>query len=511
MAKVFRIHPGIGFARVGPSLDGYFLAGKTAEASPIDIDAAGNEVAFRGYKDGASIMRRQGAQFHIFEYDQDAASGVLTLVREVTNADASIEWSVSLTAAKAAGKQMTAVIGPDGERMIVPANAERNEPPAGFGRADLSASVNLLVTGTNAGPALGAEPKGRIVGNDLFIGEARTDADGRLVVLAGRGHAASWETPPKAMDDYLNNPTWYDDIADGSVDAVITVPGEGPVQAVGAWVFTTPPDFAPDVYPVTSLFDIAEQAIGVPLPANITYPQDIAPILRRASNIYFVNTKSGWSSFHKNFNSLQNLGSAAATAQANRKAMRNLLLLAVSQMTDYALTERQLQILDAWVNGTFQEQVDATRPALDAPVALDRGSLEHCVGGGFFPGIEAGATLRQPTIYSELGRLTRGNFTDYNGAVYQIEPGIISARMACPWQADFVECYDAWWPAQRPDIVGRSTAGAPGLRWARGTIVGSEDTPQSHQNMVDHFAQLGVVQKSGNDFIEVGRDVALGV
>jgi hypothetical protein len=510
MTKVYKIHPGMGFARVGRSTQGYFLAGEAPDAGPIDIDANGHEALFSGYKDQAKVMRRQGARFRIYEYDRDDATGGLTLNREITIAEADIRWSVSLTAAKAEGKVMHAIIGADGKRTIVPSAQNRNDPPTGFTRADLKASVNLTVTGKNAGPATGAEPVGQIVGRNLFIGEARTDSAGRLVVLAGRGTAASWASPPKLIPDYLNNPSWYDDIADGSVDAVVTLPGQTPVSAVGAWVFTTPPDFAPDVYPVTTLFDITEQVLKVPLPGLITYPQDIEPILMRAATLYFVNTRQGWSAVHKAFTTLPNLGSNGQAAAANRKAVRDNLLLAASQMSDYLLTQRQTQILDAYVNGAFQEQADPTRPTLSPAAALDRASLEHCIGGGFFPGIEAGTVLREPSIYSELGRLTRGSFTDYDGTVYQLVPGVISARMACPWHADFTECAGAWWPAQRPDIGGRTATGTVGPAWDRGIIVnGLNEDPQSHQNMVDHFAQLGVIVRAGSGFTEVDRDPGL--
>jgi hypothetical protein len=207
MTKVYKIHPGMGFARVGRSTLGFFLAGETPGGQPIDIDFAGNEVAFSGYKDPTKIMRRQGARFRIYEYDRDDASGSLTLVLEITAAEADIKWSVSLTSAKAEGKLMQMIIGADGKRTIVPSAQNRNEPPAGFTRADLKASVNLTVSGRNAGPAPGTEPVGRIVGKDLLIGEARTDSAGRLIVLAGRGQSASWETPAMPMPEYLNNPT----------------------------------------------------------------------------------------------------------------------------------------------------------------------------------------------------------------------------------------------------------------------------------------------------------------
>jgi hypothetical protein len=51
--------------------------------------------------------------------------------------------------------------------------------------------------------------------------------------------------------------------------------------------------------------------------------------------------------------------------------------------------------------------------------------------------------------------------------------------------------------------------GSAGPAWARGLIVINEENPQSHQNMVDHFAQLGVIVKTGAGFAEADRDPAL--
>jgi hypothetical protein len=511
MSKVYKIHPGMGFARVGPSRQGYFLAGEALGADPVDINAAGDEAPFAGYKDASKMMRRQGARFRVYEYDRNDGTGGLTLTREITAAEAEIDWAVVLTSAKAAGKLMTVIVGPDGARTLVPDTPDRNDAPPGFTRADLKATVELKAKGKNAGPAPGAEPVGKIVGKSLFIGEARTDSAGRLVVLGGRGDALSWATPASPIPEFLNNPTWYDDIADGSVDAKVTFPGQAPINAVGAWVFTAPPDFAPEISPLTTLFDIVEQAANAPLPASLTYPQDIEPILRRAANLYFVNRRSVWELAFKDMRDLSGLGSNGSASAANRKKVRDDLLLAETQMNDFRLTERQRKILDAWVAGSFQEQTDPGRPALSPAAGLDRASLEHCVGGGFFPGIEAGSVLRRPTIYSEQGRITRGNFTDYDGSVHQIVPGLMSSRMACPWQADFTECRRNWWPSQRPDITGRSATGAPLPDWERGILVTpAGDDTKSHENMISHFAQLGMVLGSpAAGFKEADRDPAL--
>jgi hypothetical protein len=34
-----------------------------------------------------------------------------------------------------------------------------------------------------------------------------------------------------------------------------------------------------------------------------------------------------------------------------------------------------------------------------------------------------------------------------------LKAGDMTKRMAVPWQADFFECQEHWWPSQRPDVV----------------------------------------------------------
>jgi hypothetical protein len=48
----------------------------------------------------------------------------------------------------------------------------------------------------------------------------------------------------------------------------------------------------------------------------------------------------------------------------------------------------------------------------------------------------------------------------------------------------------------------RLADGSAGPPWARGLIVVNDQNPQSHQNMVDHFAQLGVIVRTGTGFAE---------
>lgn len=62
---------------------------------------------------------------------------------------------------------------------------------------------------------------------------------------------------------------------------------------------------------------------------------------------------------------------------------------------------------------------------------LTRAGLEACVGGAFFPGIEASWFLRDTYNYTEPFRL------DHTG----LSAGDVTKQMAVPWQADFFKCY----------------------------------------------------------------------
>ncbi len=520
MPKVYKIHPAIGFARVGPSPNGYFLAPEAEGAAPIELSATGQEAPFTGYKDAAHLIRRQAARFRVFEYDKDAATGAETLQREITADHATITWRVTLGSRKAAGKVMQHHELGDLD-VIVPSTADRNTPPAGFTHDDLAASVALSVSGRSQVPA--TPPQATLLGKPFYIGEARTDHHGRLVVLGGMGVADTWLAGPTAtLSNFLNNPGWYDDIADGPVDASVTLNGEAAsVGAVGAWVVVAPPDFAPNIIAITTLHDIVVQALRPQLPAQISYVQDIEPILRRAGGLKWVNRTTinrEWDKIQSALDQGAPLADPSPAQRPLRKSIRDTVRSSVDDMNRFSLTKRQMDLLDKWRDGQFIPGPDPTRPAADAAGALDIASLSATVGGGFYPGIEAGVLLRNANAYAEFGRLTRGDFADWpSGATIRLKPGALTERMACPWQADFVECEGNWWPAQRPDIArynGQGIEQNPPLEWHRSVVgPGGSDSPDSRFGMVKKFARLGIIEPMtvGGKTVygEVGRDPAL--
>jgi hypothetical protein len=125
---------------------------------------------------------------------------------------------------------------------------------------------------------------------------------------------------------------------------------------------------------------------------------------------------------------------------------------------------------------------------------LTRAALQGTVGQGFFPGIEGGILVTDPTIY-----LTP---FDYRIDHDQLAPGDLTAHMAVPWQADFYDCRGNWWPSQRPDMVRIANSSSTTLQWARGVT--------SHLEMVHNFSKLGFltaqVDAAGNVvFVETQR------
>src|SRR5438067_11768560 len=109
MAKIYKIHPGIGVARIGNSPNEFFLGPETPGGPGLEIQG-GAEVPIRSYKAGGAI-KRQAARFRLFEYDQTAA-GALTLSREVTAAVATITWKVELVERKEGGQRIAPGDGP---------------------------------------------------------------------------------------------------------------------------------------------------------------------------------------------------------------------------------------------------------------------------------------------------------------------------------------------------------------------------------------------------------------
>lgn len=154
--------------------------------------------------------------------------------------------------------------------------------------------------------------------------------------------------------------------------------------------------------------------------------------------------------------------SQAAIAQANLTFMPPLAgdegdVLMGDPQYWFSVTERQYKQLLCWQNGDFDgdwtgsppSRALETLPVQEQPHALIRAALEWGQGGAFFPGIELTSIVRFAEFYDEAFRV-RGDGTGQPG---EHEAGDLTKWMALPWQADFYECRDHWWPTARPDDV----------------------------------------------------------
>lgn len=484
MSKIYKIHPAIGFARVGNHPTLFFVGPETPGQPGAEITSDGSESAVNKYKE-SGLIKRQAARFRVYEYEVDGG-GATQLVGEVKPDQAAIEWSVILVNRKAALDHRPAPGHPAGPR---------NTNVSDRGTLIIGDSQPLKLSGKKQ---LGPEFHGSFLGKDVYLGELHTDGEGRLVALGGRGKSES--VPPGGeLPEFANNDGWHDDVSDGPVTATLTFAGQASIVVhQPAWIVIAPPDFAPAISGIVTLYEVALQAAidkGLFRPdTRPSFRQHIKPIIERAINLRWVNNWSRWSSLLPlDWGALSKpTAASAALRQSFGARIKN------PGLRDFIVPAYLETYIDQWIAGDFLSDLDAPDLPQSEPAALDRAALEACVGSGFFPGIESSITLRDKDIYVEAFRLNHANTA-------KVYPGCLTEIMAVPWQADFNDCGEGiWWPSQRPDIAILDANLVPGSQadWA--------NPVSDHQGMVDDFSRLGFIVPtnvgSQTVFIEAERD-----
>ena len=520
--SVYRIHPSIGIARVGNADPSTFFIGPEVPGQGPSGDAPGTPAG--PFKVGG-LLKPQAARFRVFEYQN--INGRLTPVREVTLATpgvAQITWSVHLANKKASFHRFA---GPAGEGAN-PAGGLRNAAVTNRGSLEVDLGARSIGgasqgpaefrVGTSGNPASETYPVGPGGAPVIdYLGQVRTDASGRLIVIGGQGKAAYNTNAAPPLGSYANNDGWFDDISDGPVTATVTLDGgvQVPVNgANGAWVLCTPPDFAPGVAGSITLYDLAYdlgiRSIAIPA-ANALYDaggplarfQQLKSDFQPNAEIEFPTTTAGfveeinpvWNTAYRyrwvtalvtakhDSLILGNLDDSSAGAWKLRNAMFQYIRTALGATTpgstgtmphllgddpynahqpesvrNLALTRTQFGLMRRWMQGNFIHSLGTPAPTGITPHGLDRAALESGSGGAFFPGIEAGWQIRNPGLWAEPFRLNLAATSGYYGEAGQpLLPGHFSRQMALPWHADFNDCRteggDGWWPSQRPTDV----------------------------------------------------------
>jgi hypothetical protein len=492
------IHPAIGVARIGDSANEFFIG-------PEVVDPAPELPEF--YRDPVTgALKRQAARFRLYGYN---ASGAV--VRELNADNADIRWSVHLANKKAQWYQFQAALDiPDAVTMSVP----RRNPGIPFARRGQLAidPGPRSIGGTSVSG--GEEHRfdtGTFKGTVVPLGEIRTDAAGRLLVLGGTGTSASPSNAPVFKPDdpnsFNNADDWYDDISDGPVTATVSINGEAiPVEP--AWVVVTPPNYAPNIIGWRTLYellvDVYVQCGWMQMPQQVSFADDILPVLRRLSNLQWVNK-----GFAAMFGpgcpmDFDNDAFTARLAQTPdpvthadpyaelRQAIFNSFrpshpkvseppiwphvwpwiygdaygsFAADSPDNNLALPSVQEVLLRRWVEGDFVNDWPPGNPPATSlnqvplaaqPAMLDKAALHFCLADAFHPGCEMTWPMRHSSMYDKPFRIRHrppgepepdyGRSLDQRialqpgGPLHAQGPGDISRWMALPWQGDTAFC-----------------------------------------------------------------------
>ena len=492
------VHPAIGIARVGNSADSFFFGPELPGRLPVAPD---------GFKDASGAIARQAARFRIYGYD--AAGDV---VGELTAAEATITWTVSVANKKAAWYDFD-------RAMDLPQAApvkRRNVDVTGAARDRL-----VVATGAQSisGPA--AEPialdDGRFLGEPVPLGELLTDERGRLVFVPAEGRGYS---PGKApLTTFADNNGWADDTCDGPVLATVTI-GERTMDAVPGWIVVTPPNYGPGLRAgLITAYDSSRLGwdtfdAGGLTAADVSFRDEILPILGRIVDMQWVNAgflgSNGWGSGadylapdlidrladpspasaalrRRTFEQFRNPDHPSNQGAATPRMYGDGGSSAQSRYRWLTVTPIQYALLRAWAAGTFTDDRDRPVPSDLAALsprgqtfALDRAGLDACLGGAYHPGIEVPWTLRVQSMWSGAGRLRVRSTTvenlDYgdeltperamavDGPLAGSGPGDLTRWLGTPWHGDAASCragyqpevstvLPTFWPARIPNHV----------------------------------------------------------
>ena len=505
LSKIARvaIYPSIGIARVGNSPEEYFIGPTIPGVHASDP---------HDFRDAKGRIKRQAAQFYIFGLD--AKGNILGELN--ASHGVSIDWRVDVANKKSSWYQFELAMDIPAAEGYYDTNGNAQNPR---GLPLLSQKRNLYykgsrkelmiearaqhISGQNVNPdgkthhfkgTIGQQHK------EVYLGELRTDDEGRLLFLGGRGLSDSFDDKP--LTTFANNTGWHDDTSDGPVDAIVSWGEKGKeveMKAEGAWVVTAPPNYAVGVQAFTTGYELLQDVqyrSGNHEPEETHFYRHVYPTLQHLTQNQWVNAgvsrEFGWGSSYEfdNAKLIEYLNDNSEKSRPFRQTIlecfRNpnykemqanawppLYGDAVTfnmNSTDprnwYAVTKLQYFHLKNWAEGNFV--VD--KPPVISPWeemspeqqanGLTEAALEETLGGPFHPGCEFTWPMRNAIMYDKRDpwRIKRRkNVKDDFGVALNSEialskggpldgssPGDITRWMAVPWQSDTSSCLSAY-------------------------------------------------------------------
>jgi L-Lysine epsilon oxidase N-terminal len=232
----YKIHPGIGIARLGNSDTEFYIAPETPAGLPQECDPNGNPrygadgmtpMLVTTFRDAQGRIKRQAARFQVFVYDEESPEGrplkLLDRIEGGGNAGTLIEiqWQVYVANKKACWYEFQQT---QGEHGYPPGYPRRNADVADGERSRLiidpgprivtNAKRRAFFDRSGEGNYATTFPPEELAPNSIdTLGEMMMDDSGRLLVLGGHGHSGSEKTGPGEphITEYANNDGWYDD------------------------------------------------------------------------------------------------------------------------------------------------------------------------------------------------------------------------------------------------------------------------------------------------------------
>lgn len=475
------IHPAIGVARVGNSKTEFYIGPEVVNPAPQDPGF---------YRDDNGALKREAARFRIYGYNAEGE-----VVRELTTADADIEWQVHLANQKASWYQFQLALDIP-EAAAAPATELRNATITGRDREQLLIDGGRIsIAGASKyGPEY-AFDKGSFFDKPVYLGELQTQDDGQLLVLGGYGNSASVDG--SRATTFANNDGWHDDTSDGPVTAKVLINGqELPVEP--SWVVIAPPNYGPLQKSVRTMYDLitdVQTKSGLIAQPNIvSFTRDIMPLFLRMSNLEWVNkgyaTQFGWGGpmYFQSEELLAQLSDRSDLHKELRQQTANMFREfkrdgkapqpwpwlygdamnvppADTPRQHATVTDTQLAMLQCWAQGDFINDYDPYMelpielidvPLQGQPKMLDQAALEFCLADAFHPGCEMTWPMRHASMYMSEYRLRHRASSQEaihygsqlspevavseKGPLYAQAPGDITRWMAVPWQTDTASC-----------------------------------------------------------------------
>lgn len=430
----FRIYPSIGIARMGngPATKDQVIFSPEVPWENL-YDTQQNYIT----EDGA--LKKQAQRFYIYECDDDGKP-----ICAISEEDYDIHWSVEVANKKPFwydfNNSLDLSVVADNQNLS-PNFVEKNIAP-GVGAKRRNPNVldqgirqeggydyrKELVNSPDAVAVNASHKRQEIRGKFPFtkgkalsllakslhtnakqvnLGTAEYD-EGTLIFYPADGISASLN-PSDLNTDFADNSNWYDDICDGRITATIkSKDGKTEYQLTdsesAAWVASAPPDYAPQIQPISTMFDLVCGA------ANDTYEPELSlvfPMMYRLYRMQWVNLGDFLSpSFKETMDKL-----------AKEKKFKYIYDKGNTPEERKEATEIREMIFHLFRNPIYNYDNEPIIPSKDMTNINNRGSgteelkLPYYPGDGIdYPGSPAQWFAIPPMIYEELRKWKDGEF-----------------------------------------------------------------------------------------------------